>query len=75
MLQNPRSGCLNSGFQLTRTDADSIGQQCLYTVLSFISKAGGQHHVEARTYDTDLTPPDVPLTAQQVSPHILQMGV
>lgn len=75
MLANPRSGCINSGFQLSQPAADDIGQQCLYTLLGFISKTGGRHHVTARTYDTDLTPPDVQLQALQVSDNILQMGV
>lgn len=75
MLANPRAGCVNAGFQRTKQEADDIGQQCLYTLLSFVSLLGHNAPVTARTYDTDLTPPDVPLTAHQGSNNFVQMGV
>lgn len=75
MLANPRAGCVNAGFQLSRHEADDIGQQCLYTLLSFGSKLGHKLPVKAFTYDFDLTPPDVPLTAYQGANNFVQMGV
>ena len=77
MRENPRSGCINAGLQPTKAAADDIGQQCLYSILSFASLFGRQVQVTALDYDYDLVPdiPDVPLMAHQGGANFVQMGV
>lgn len=77
MLANPRSGCINAGLQPTKVEADDIGQQCLYSILSFASLLGQNIAVKACTYDVDLVPdiPDAPLLAHQGGKNFVQMNV
>ena len=76
LRENPsQDGAINAGLQPTREAADDIGQQCLYTLLSFISLTKGQAPVTALSFDHDLVPAGVPLTAHQGAANFVQMGV
>jgi hypothetical protein len=74
MLANPRAGCINAGFELTKDEANLRGQDCLASVTQFAAAIGVAAPVTPFTYNTDLTPPDVPLS-WHLKGDALQMGV
>lgn len=74
MLDNPRAGCINSGHCGTKDAANLYGQDCLATLTQFAAAIGVATQVIPLTYNTDLTPPDVPMM-WHLKGDAVQMGV
>lgn len=70
----PLERCVNAGFEADKDEADRRGQDCLYTVLSWMGRTKRRvPPVVPVTLDSDPLP-DVPMEFVQVTDQVVQMG-